>query len=344
MLNKSKKWTTNPKYHDQLKVVHKVASNYWGQEINKINGALSSIKVLNRTGSKIVCLLPSFGEFPQCICKIYFSGDGYQNEQKGYLAASTIKQVYKVDVPRVLQLFPENNAIVTEKIDLKDSRFDLTKIFAKNQIINWENLGLWLRRFHDSNISYSPDELFFQNKITRFENHVNKLGSLFEHKHIKKLDSIKQLAQAYFATNSQEWVFSHGDFGIGNIKTSSLLTYVIDFENVRMTPRGYEVVNFLSGLQSTIYFVNRKSTYKLLCDDFLRGYGTCINPNPLNTFFAQLTKLDIISNCKKQLATPGIHFGKPMYFYLEKSVIKSLRERLDKNEMHNSQSPVTNEL
>ena len=90
-----------------MKIAHEVAAAYWDQDIKHLGKALSAIKVLNRTGSKIVCLLPEYESYPQCICKVYFSGQGFQNELKGYQAAQSFERIENISVPAVNKFLPE---------------------------------------------------------------------------------------------------------------------------------------------------------------------------------------------------------------------------------------------
>ena len=318
-----------PKYLHQLKVTQEVAANFWDQDITHLDKALSSIKVLNRTGSKIVCLLPEYESYPQCICKVYFSGQGFQNELKGYQAAQSFKPIENISVPAIIKFLPEKNAIITEKRSLRDSRLDLLKCLNVNQTISWQNVGRWLKNFHDSQVSSSPNDQFLEKKFDRLYQHLKKYGDLFTADEVSRIKKVVSSAQSFIGGHAQEWVISHGDFGLGNIKTSRATTYVIDFENVTMTPRGYEMVKFLSGLQSTIYFLFRENRYESLAQAVLNGYGTMIEPNTLNIFFYLLTKIDMIAKYSQHIAAPGLRIDKPFYALMRKSLIASLPQWLE---------------
>ena len=322
--------TSSLKYQKQLKYVHEVAANYWHQDINKIGELIASIKVLNRTGSKIVCMLPKNGQFPQCVCKVYFSGEGYQNEHTGYESAQSFEALENITIPTIIKQFPEKKAIITENVSLQDSRLDLLRLSPKNQRINWRDVGQWLRRFHDSQISNTPNDLFLEKKFERIQLHLEKWGHLFSHDKLKIISQIVLSARSYIDHHLLEWVISHGDFGLGNIKTSKDMTYIIDFENVTMTPRGYEVLTFLTGMQSTIYFINRQKRYQLFSNNFLQGYDLRVDPNPLNEFFYLFTKMEMIANYNKRTSVGGLRLDKAAYSYLGKRLNKSLCHWLEK--------------
>lgn len=312
------------KYNNQLKTVYNVAAKYWRQDLHKIDYDLSSIKILNRTGSKIVVLLPKFEKQPPAICKIYFSGNGYQNECEGFRIANSIKPVGNITVPKVLQLFPEDQAIITEKINLSDSRLDFFRIFKKRKLINWQDVGKWLRNFHDLNIEHESNNSFIENRFRRINQQLRKLERLFKPDQINKMGTIINTAHANIKDSSIEWVTSHGDFGLGNIKISYASTYIIDFENVTKSPRGHEVINFLAGIESTIYFLYRNKLFKSFFNEFLDGYGMRFKPNPLNNFFYLLTKLDMIANYERRKSVRRISVDKFFSNYLQQEVRKTL--------------------
>jgi len=186
-----------------------------------------------------------------------------------------------------------------------------------------------LKKFHDSQVNSVPNEQFLREKFDRIYQHLGKYGALFSADETRSLKQVISSAQSFIGNNTQEWVLSHGDFGLGNIKTSGSMTHIIDFENVTMTPRDYEATKFLSGIQSTVYFLYRHNRYESFSQDFLKGYETTIEPNPLNKFFYILTKIDMIAKYSEHITTPGLHINKILYTSLRNRLIASLSDWLE---------------
>jgi len=255
---------------------------------------------------------------------VYFRGDGFVNEIKGINAANSFAPIGNITTPKVLKVFPEYNAIITEFVRMRDSRSAFRGSFISKSKINWKDVGTWLRNFHDSEISSSQNKTFIEHKIQKSSEQLEKFSPLFSDDQIKNYKIKTRTAKADLRDHSLEWVFSHGDFHTGNIQISGKSTYIIDFENTTMTPRGYEVIYFLSCLEATIHFLFRKRKFRCLESEFLKGYGMEFSPNPSTDYFYLIGKLDMIAYYHKRFNTTRNKLLKLIFSFLEKEIAKSL--------------------
>lgn len=127
-----------------------------------------------------------------------------------------------------------------------------------------------------------------------------------------------------------EWVLSHGDFLIGNIKLSGKTMDVIDFEDCQMAPREFDIINFITRLEYLEYFPHRKSAYQSVKNAFLNGYGIQLDmSSPLNKFLYLYVKLDMLETYhrrRKLNQTPL--YQKLIYAYFERNGLIRLRKWL----------------
>ncbi|MBW6474620.1 MAG: aminoglycoside phosphotransferase family protein [Anaerolineaceae bacterium] len=310
--------------------ITKVISEFWQlDEGSRIPHDISVLTNVFRTGWKFVGFLPSFQEYPPAVLKVYFQGDGFDHEVKGISAANSFPPIGNVTTPKVLRIIPEYKAIITEYIKMHDSRSALRWIHVGNQSVNWKDLGSWLRSFHDSETTNQQNKTFIEHKIQKSYDQIEKFATRFSDNHVKQINSLISAAHEDLSHNLIEWVISHGDFHTGNLKISGNSTYIIDFENTTITPRGYEVIHFQSCIEATIYFMFRKQMFCLLSKEFLDGYGIVFPLNTLNNYFCLLGKLDTISYYHKRKNKTKNIFTKIMFYLLEHQTIKALAKWVD---------------
>ena len=316
-------------YQEHLSVVHEVAAQYWQQKKDQVTHVLHSIEVIKRTGGKIMGFFPRYADFPPVFFKVYFYDRGFQFEVDGLMAANSMPQVAGIRVPTIVSILPEKKAILTEKRAWQDSSSELRRFFVRSLKIDWGRVGLWLRNYHDSKVSLSKNEYFIRKKLQKIQTHLEKLRHLFTGEQQEKMNMIIRSSQDYLNTHACDWVISHGDFGLDNIKISDSTMDIIDFEDSQMAPRDFDILNFLTRLEYTGYFSHKKRTYIRICRDFLNGYGLKLPVTPIYNFFYLLIKLDMIETYyRRRRNTTSKIIQKNIYFYFEKEGLRRLNRWL----------------
>lgn len=315
---------------ERKQIVEKVLSEFWNEDTSGIYMQCFPLENLSKAGWKFVGLLTNNWEQPIAVIKVYFRGDGFENEVAGINAANSFPQIGNIYTPKVLRIFPEYKAIISEFVKIRNSRFAQKRIFLERQAINWNDIGLWLRHFHDSFTSSQNNIEFIKQKFHRSIEQTHKFENHFSNKHIRKIHSIITSADNDLQQQNHEWVISHGDFGVGNISTTDNLVYIFDFENSSMTPRGYEAIFFMSCMEATIYFLYRKRMFSWISNAFFDGYGMHFSTNTLNNFFYLLGKLETLWYYHKHHNTN--YFERTIYSNMEKQVAKSLSDWLEETE------------
>jgi hypothetical protein len=216
---------------EQMDVVYKVAGTYWGQPVDRVINQLESVQVLKFTGGKVAGLFPAYREFPSVFFKVYFYDRGYRFETAGLQAAAAMPPVEGVRVPSVIAIMPEYKAILLEKRAWEDTSSPWKRLWVNRLSIDWFKVGAWLRAFHDSQTTYERNDYFLRKKYEKFESHLNALKHLFTPDQVDKMNQIYDSARDYFEKDECEWVISHGDFGLDNIKKSGSTLEIIDFED-----------------------------------------------------------------------------------------------------------------
>jgi len=203
-----------------MQVVHQVAAAYWQQPVDKVLSQLGSIEVLKFTGGKVAGNFPAHKSFPSVFFKVYFYDRGYRFETAGLKAAAEMTPVEGVRVPSVIAFMPEQKAILLEKRAWEDTSSPWKRLWVNKLGIDWFKVGAWLRAFHDTQTTYEKNDYFLRKKFEKFESHLNDLKHLFTPDQVDKMNQIYNSAREYFEKNQCEWVISHGDFGLDNIKKS----------------------------------------------------------------------------------------------------------------------------
>lgn len=286
---------------DQLPVIHHVAAIYWQQDESQIKSSLDSIVVIKRTGGKVAGFLPAFQDYPSTFFKVYFYERGFRFETAGLQAASQMPQLEGVSVPRVVAILPEYQAILSERRAWLDTTSQWKRFMVSSLKIDWAWVGAWLRAFHDSQVLSERNDYFLRKKFEKIEAHLAALQHLFTPAQLEKMRHIVESARVHFKTGPCQWVLSHGDFGLDNIKKlADGSLEIIDFEDCQPAPREFDILNCLARLEYAGSFPYRPATYQVIHDGFLQGYGMPLERSPIYDFFYLLIKLDMLETYERR--------------------------------------------
>lgn len=284
----------------QLSVVNEVAAQHWQRDKQAVAEALNEIEVVKQTKGKVMGFLPPFSDHPSVFFKIYFYDRGYQFEVDGLNAAMSMTQVDGVNIPAVISILPEKRAILTAKRTWQDTSSELKRLFINHSNYDWRKIGSWLRHFHDSRVSSEKNAYFLRKKFEKADYLRHTISPLFTTEQLQKMDSIIQAARDYFESSPVEWVISHGDFGMDNIKLNAAGMDIIDFEDCQMAPREFDLLNFLTRIDYTARFPHIQKTFDRISHVFLSGYGSYETSRPVQDFFYLLIKLDMIESYNRR--------------------------------------------
>lgn len=287
--------------------------------------------MIKRTAGRVSGFLPQFRDYPSVFFKIYFKDYGYYFERQGLLAASSMSPMEGIHSPHLIQVIPEYKAFILERRFWKDTETEVKRFFLKSLNYDWHKIGAWLRNFHDSKVDTKVNDYFIEWKFSKIQQHLQTLHNLFSPEERDKMKVVVNEAKNFLKTDHSEWVLSHGDFLIGNIKLSdSNMMDVIDFEDCQMAPREFDLINFLTRLEYLKYFPHKKDAYKEVQNSFIKGYGLQINRStPLSQFLYLYVKLDVIETYfrrRKLKQTPL--YQKAIYQYFEKNGLMRLKDWL----------------
>jgi thiamine kinase-like enzyme len=318
---------------EQMVVVHEVACHYWQHEKEHVRRELEGIRIIKRTPGKISGVIPPYSTFPAVFFKIYFYERGFQREINGLETANRIEN-RNIVVPRLLSVFPNYRAILVEKMNWRDSTSDFRKFFVGSLHINWRDIGCWLRNFHDLKMDVFENDNYLTQKLRETNFVLTSLKQFFSSEQLSTIDSIINCYRQFFNNHPNECVISHGDFGLDNIKFSKSLTYIIDFEDLQMAPREFDILNLLTRLEYTSYFPNKPGLYQQVCDEFLKGYDTTLQPSPVHDFIYLMIKLKMIEAYHRLMKEEaGRRYKKLIFYYFRQQGLKRLHQWL-KNVSH----------
>lgn len=308
-----------------------MAAVFWQKEIDQIENEIKDIKVIKRSEGRVSGFLPEFMSYPSVFFKIYFKDYGYKFERQGLTTAISLPEIEGIRAPHIIQIIPQHKAFILEKRTWQDTDSELKRFFLKFLKYNWRKIGAWLRNFHESQKSTDVNDNFLEWKLNKTHHHIQTLQSLFSIDEIKKMESLIQSARDYLASGLSEWVLSHGDFLIGNIKLSENGMDVIDFEDCQMAPREFDIVNFLTRLEYADYFPNKKGTYQKIQQQFLEGYGLDVKTDsPLYSFLYLYVKLDTLETYFRRKNFPQTPiYQKLVFSYFEWKGMLRLRNWLN---------------
>lgn len=285
----------------QIKTVHQTALDYWQSNPSQAADALQSIQVLKRTGGKVAGFLPAFQDYPSTFFKVYFYERGFRFETAGLQAASQMPPLEGVSVPRVVAILPEYQAILSERRTWLDTTSPWKRFMVSSLKIDWARVGAWLRAFHDSQVLSQRNDYFLRKKFEKIEAHLAALQHLFTPTQLEKMRHVIDSARAHFETSPYQWVLSHGDFGLDNIKKSADGSLqIIDFEDCQPAPREFDILNCLARLEYAGSFPHRPAVYQSIHGQFLQGYGMPLVHSTIYDFFYLLIKLDMLETYERR--------------------------------------------
>jgi len=320
----------NERFQQQLAVVHQSATAYWQTDLVDNRKDLDAIQVVKVTGGKMAAILPAHNGFPSVFCKVYFYDRGFQFEVAGLQAADAMPLVSGVRVPAVISVMPQFKAIISERRSWHDSASPIKRFFIQSLRVDWANIGAWLRQFHDSQVSSERNDYFLRKKFEKIAAHIQVLSPLFTNAQLGQMEHIIQSAREYFKTTPVEWVISHGDFGLDNIKFADGIMDIIDFEDCQPAPRAFDILNFLTRLDYTGRFPHRYSTYDRIRSEFLSSYGMPLEPTPAANLFYLLIKLDMIESYqRRQVVESAWLYSTTVYRHFKLAGLKQLTNWLD---------------
>ncbi|MDD4042927.1 MAG: phosphotransferase [Anaerolineaceae bacterium] len=279
---------------DQMNVVAQVAAEFWHVPVEQVFDQIETIKVVKFTGGKVAGFLPSHGKSPSVFFKIYFYDRGFRFENAGLQAAKGMPQVEGVRTPTVIAIMPEYKAFLMERRTWEDTSSPWKRLWINRLGIDWFRVGAWLRAFHDTQTTYEKNDYFLRKKFEKFESHLNDLKHLFTADQVDKMNQIYDSAREYFNENSCEWVISHGDFGLDNIKKSGSMLEIIDFEDCQLAPREFDVLNCIIRMDYANWFLATRHSFDLITNQFLLGYRQNMEKTELSNFLSLLIKLDML--------------------------------------------------
>lgn len=303
---------------DQMNVVSQVAAEYWHVPLEESVKHTDSIEVVKFTGGKVSGFFPAIKDKPSVFFKVYFYDRGFRFETAGLQAAAAMPPVEGVRVPSVITIMPEYKAILMEKRTWEDTSSPWKRLWVNKLGIDWFRLGAWLRAFHDSQTTYERNDYFLRKKFEKFESHLNDLKHLFTPDQVEKMNRIYDSAREYFEKNECEWVISHGDFGLDNIKKSGATLEIIDFEDCQPAPREFDILNCLVRLEYVKELPVGRSPYRQIKEQFEHGYGPFSFQPVVHDFFYLFIKLDKLETySRRRVLTSHSQFYRIMYQLFE---------------------------
>ncbi|MDD2522625.1 MAG: phosphotransferase [Anaerolineaceae bacterium] len=190
-----------------------------------------------------------------------------------------------------------------ERRTWEDTSSPWKRLWINRLGIDWFRVGAWLRAFHDTQTTYEKNDYFLRKKFEKFESHLNDLKHLFTADQVDKMNQIYDSAREYFNENSCEWVISHGDFGLDNIKKSGSMLEIIDFEDCQLAPREFDVLNCIIRMDYANWFLATRHSFDLITNQFLLGYRQNMEKTELSNFLSLLIKLDMLETYDRRKKT-----------------------------------------
>lgn len=294
---------------DQMQVIVKASAEFWQVPIEYAANQLDAIKIIKFTGGKVSGVLPSCSDFPSVFFKAYFN-NAFLFEKAGLEAAAKMPMVEGVRTPTVLSIMPDQKAIIMEKRSWEDTSSPWKRLWVNRLGIDWFKVGKWLRAFHDTQVTTERNDYFLRKKFEKFEFYLNELQSLFSETQLGKMRAIAQNAKEYFQNNTCEWVISHGDFGLDNIKKSGSELEIIDFEDCQPAPRAFDLLNCI--IRMNHFFLRPRVRFhnQRINNCLLAGYGYTFQLSPGEKFLELLIRLDLLETYKRRANDKSIDLHK----------------------------------
>ena len=311
-----------------MQIVAQVAAQFWQEPVEKVLDLIDTINVLKFTGGKVAGILPSHSAAPPVFFKVY-TNNAFRFEQAGLEAAARMPLVEGVSTPTVLSIMPEYKAVIMEKRTWEDTDSPWKRLWVNRLGINWYNVGVWLRAFHDTQITNERNNYFLRRKYEKFESHLADLKHLFSIEQLQKMDQIYQSAREYYENETTEWVLSHGDFGLANIKKSGNELEVIDFEDCQPAPRAFDFLNCFTRMEYSNALPHGRTQNQQSKNGFLNGYGTKLQYSAGDEFLEVLIRLDLLRGYYYREANRALSRQQRVIFYFfRKESLRRIKEFL----------------
>ncbi len=318
---------------EQMRIVALVAAKFWQVPLDQVVDQIDTIEVVKFTGGKVSGFLPAHSETSSVFFKVY-TNNAFRFEQAGLEAAALMPKIEGVSTPTVLAMMPEYKAVIMKKRTWEDTDSPWKRLWVNRLGINWYNVGAWLRVFHDTQVTNERNNYFLRRKYEKFESHIADLKHLFNLEQLQKMDQIYQSAREYFEKETTEWVLSHGDFGLANIKKTSNELEIIDFEDCQPAPRAFDIINLIARLEHYSYVLHSHSAFDEFTEKFLEGYNKQVQQNVSTKFIYLLIKLDMIETYYRRKNTATNLITRSVFSYYQYGVFKSLTARLKIDEVY----------
>lgn len=317
---------------EQMQIVAQVAAQFWQVPLEQVIDLIYTIEVVKFTGGKVAGFLPAYGALPSVFFKAYFYDRSYSFEKAGLEVAARMPSVEDVSTPIVLANLPQYKAVIIEKRTWEDTDSPWKRLWVNRLGINWYNVGAWLCAFHDTQITNERNDYFLRRKYEKFESHVADLKHLFNSEQLQKIDQVYQFAREYYENKTTEWVLSHGDFGLANIKKSGNKLEIIDFEDCQPTPRAFDFLNCFIRMEYTDALPRGRTQYQQSKKDFLNGYRTELQFSAGDVFLELLIRLDLLRSYYYREANRALSRQQRVIFYFfRKESLRRIKEFLSVN-------------
>ena len=316
---------------EQVDIINKVVSSFWQTSEDQVTHHSDEIEVIKCTGLKIMGYLPAFFERPSAFFKIYFKDRNFYFELDGIQASQQMNEIVGITSLKPVWVSRELRAIITERKKWNDTESALTRFRLHTLEMDWEKIAEWLRAFHDTKVTHEANEYFINKKFQKIENHIKSLSDLFNSDQQTQMRLISDEAKLIMKDNTTlDWVVSHGDFGLDNLKISKSITYVIDFEDSQPAPREFDVTNFLTRFEYSSYFPNCKSTFSTIYKKFMQGYNFQFSHRKVSDFFYLLVKLDMLESYHRRRFNNQAPISQRMiYWYFEQQGLRRIKRWLE---------------
>lgn len=316
---------------EQMKIVAQVTAQFWQVSLEEVIDLINTIEVVKFTGGKVAGILPAHSKSPPVFFKVY-NNDAFRFEQAGLEAATRMPPVEGVSTPIVLAIMPEYKAVIIEKRTWEDSDSPWKRLWVNRLGINWYNVGAWLFAFYDTQVTNERNDYFLRRKYEKFESHVADLKHLFNSEQLHKIDQVYQFAREYYENETTEWVLSHGDFGLANIKITGNKLEIIDFEDCQLTPRAFDFLNCFIRMEYSDALPRGRTQYQQSKNDFLNGYSTELLFSAGDVFLELLIRLDLLRSYYYREANRALSRQQRVIFYFfRKESLRRIKEFLSVN-------------
>jgi hypothetical protein len=277
-------------------ILSEVAAAYWQEDRRQLSEALKLIVVVKNTDRKVIGLLPAYKRFPAAFVKIY-PPDGvakFNAEYKGLLVANQLEQCDGIRSSMPIGVDMDRRAIFVHRRDYLDTDTAWKRFFVQSLPIDWRAVGSWLRRFHDSSITRDCNHDFLARVERQIGARLDRLRSEISAEQGERIMRIVDQAKASIMTQRYEWVSSHGDFGLANIRCFENTIEIIDFERFTSAPREFDILYCLVRLEKSNCFPQRREVFERIRSQFCAGYGMTPSISPMYRLLVVYSMLELV--------------------------------------------------